>query len=259
MANSNRRRISFVDFSHPQVWHKLIEYAEVTIAFTKLITDFTNQWAKICFLASSQLHQLVAEFRRKTESEIRDKCHLGGMMYDLWESLLLESELESQSVKKMACLMEKEICAPLTSFVTNKNVELTINKQHRRDLNDILERSHEIVQEVTMNIIDIENKTTKQKLQLCFLFGSKHCVFLWIIIIMILMLAYLSEQYMNKQFITDLSSVVSPGWKQLQESLCKYSTIDMPCIEPHCYIECSIMYKSNESAELIQYKSLEKL
>lgn len=36
MANSNRRRMSFVDFSHPQVWHKLIEYAEVTIAFTKL-------------------------------------------------------------------------------------------------------------------------------------------------------------------------------------------------------------------------------
>jgi hypothetical protein len=38
MANSNRRRLSFVDFAHPQVWHKLIEYAEVTIAFTKLST-----------------------------------------------------------------------------------------------------------------------------------------------------------------------------------------------------------------------------
>jgi len=36
MANSNRRRLSFVDFAHPQAWHKLIEYAEVTIAFTKL-------------------------------------------------------------------------------------------------------------------------------------------------------------------------------------------------------------------------------
>jgi hypothetical protein len=27
------------------------------------------------------------------------RCHLGGMMYDLWESLLLESELESQVEK----------------------------------------------------------------------------------------------------------------------------------------------------------------
>ena len=26
------------------------------------------------------------------------RCHLGGMMYDLWESLLLESELESQVI-----------------------------------------------------------------------------------------------------------------------------------------------------------------
>jgi hypothetical protein len=28
------------------------------------------------------------------------RCHLGGMMYDLWESLLLESELESQVNRK---------------------------------------------------------------------------------------------------------------------------------------------------------------
>ncbi|CAF2552651.1 unnamed protein product [Rotaria sp. Silwood2] len=148
MANSTRRRLSFVDFPDPQVWHKLIEYAEVTIAFTKLITDFTNQSAKIWFLASSQLHQLVSDFRRKTEIEIRERCHLGGMMYDLWESLLLESELESQSLKKMACLMEKEICTPLASFITNKSVELSINKQHRSDLHEILETSHNIVQEL---------------------------------------------------------------------------------------------------------------
>ena len=60
----------------------------------------------------------MVDFRKKTETEIRGKyvckqgchavitdpyvcvfrCHLGGMMYDLWESLLLESELESQVV-----------------------------------------------------------------------------------------------------------------------------------------------------------------
>ncbi|CAF1008539.1 unnamed protein product [Adineta steineri] len=148
MASNSRRRLSFVDFAHPQAWHKLIEYAQVTIAFTKLITDFTNQWAKICFLASSQLHQLVIDFRKKTETEIRGKCQLGGMMYDLWESLLLESELESQSLKKMACLMEKEICIPLGSFITSKSVQLSINKQHRSDLNEILEKSHEIVREL---------------------------------------------------------------------------------------------------------------
>ncbi|CAF0922143.1 unnamed protein product [Rotaria sp. Silwood1] len=159
MANSTRRRLSFVDFPDPQVWHKLIEYAEVTITFTKLITDFTNQWAKICFLASSQLHQLVNDFRKKTEIEIREKCHLGGMMYDLWESLLLESELESQSLKKMACLMEKEICTPLASFITNKSVELSINKQHRCDLHEILETSHDIVEELQEEYAKIYSDT----------------------------------------------------------------------------------------------------
>jgi hypothetical protein len=36
MANSARRRLSFVDCAHPQVWHKLLEYTEVTIDLTKL-------------------------------------------------------------------------------------------------------------------------------------------------------------------------------------------------------------------------------
>ncbi|CAF1571163.1 unnamed protein product, partial [Didymodactylos carnosus] len=50
----------------------------------------------ICTLASSKLKSLVNEFRQRTEVEIRGKCRLGGMMYDLWESLLIETELESQ-------------------------------------------------------------------------------------------------------------------------------------------------------------------
>jgi hypothetical protein len=29
------------------------------------------------------------------------RCHLGGMMYDLWESLLLESEIESKVNEKI--------------------------------------------------------------------------------------------------------------------------------------------------------------
>ncbi len=45
--------------------------------------------------------------------------------------------------------MEKEICGPLGSFITNKTVELSINKQHRFDLDTILAASHEIVQEVS--------------------------------------------------------------------------------------------------------------
>ncbi|CAF4406459.1 unnamed protein product, partial [Rotaria sp. Silwood2] len=157
MAKATRRRFSFVDLAHPQVWHKLVEYTEVTIAFAKLITDFNNQWAKICLVASSQLHQLVIDFRRKTESEIRVKCHLGGMMYDLWESLLLESEIESQSLKKVASVMEKEICGQLTNCITNQTLQLKLNKEHRRDLDEILEKSHEYVQELQEDYSKIFN------------------------------------------------------------------------------------------------------
>ncbi|UJR09808.1 hypothetical protein I4U23_014034 [Adineta vaga] len=148
MANNSRRRLSFVDLSHPQVWNKLLQYTEVTIALTKLIADFANQWMKICSLASSQLHQLVNDFRKKTETEIRAKCYVGGMMYDLWESLLLETEIESQSLKKVACIMEKNICAPLSCFIINKTLQLSINKEHRRDFDKIIEQGHANVTQI---------------------------------------------------------------------------------------------------------------
>lgn len=48
----------------------------------------------------------------------------------------------------MACLMEKEICGPLGCFITNQSLQLTINKQHRTDLDEILQRSHAIVRDV---------------------------------------------------------------------------------------------------------------
>lgn len=106
MANSsNRRRLSFVDFTHPQAWHKLIEYTDVTLTFAKLstrrtsflfskildwslVTDFTNHWAKICFLASSQLHNLVTDFRKKTETEIREKFARASVCFPSSEFLL---------------------------------------------------------------------------------------------------------------------------------------------------------------------------
>lgn len=58
MATNIRRRLSFVDLAHPQVWHKLVEYADVTIAFTKLSsyssfiiskTFFSQWWLHISF------------------------------------------------------------------------------------------------------------------------------------------------------------------------------------------------------------------
>jgi hypothetical protein len=60
----------------------------------------------------------------------------------------MRSSSRVKSLKKMACLMEKEICTPLESFTTAKTRQLAINREHRRDLDELLKTSHEILQEV---------------------------------------------------------------------------------------------------------------
>jgi hypothetical protein len=62
--------------------------------------------------------------------------------------LIIFLNIYLKALKKVACAMEKQICEPLRSFRTNKTLELTIYKQQRRDFNDILEKSREIVQKV---------------------------------------------------------------------------------------------------------------
>lgn len=45
--------------------------------------------------------------------------------------------------------MEKEICGSLGNFIINKNIQLSINKQYRNDLDEIVGTSHQIVQDVS--------------------------------------------------------------------------------------------------------------
>ena len=43
--------------------------------------------------------------------------------------------------------MTREICGPLTDFRTKKTLQLAMNKEHRRDLDEILNEGHQIVHE----------------------------------------------------------------------------------------------------------------
>lgn len=46
--------------------------------------------------------------------------------------------------------MEKEISGSLTNLISRKTLQLTINKQYRNDLDEILRTSHGIVHDVSV-------------------------------------------------------------------------------------------------------------
>ena len=51
-------------------------------------------------------------------------------------------------MKKIACRMEKEISGPLGTSIISKTLELSINRNHRLDLDQVLDASHDILQQV---------------------------------------------------------------------------------------------------------------
>jgi hypothetical protein len=53
--------------------------------------------------------------------------------------------------------MEKEICQPLINFRNHKTLQLTLNKEHRRDFDEIISTSQEIVQEIQDDYSKIYN------------------------------------------------------------------------------------------------------
>lgn len=87
-------------------------------------------------------------------------------MYDLWESLLLESDIESQviiflhlrsitlpclpfqSLKKVSAVMQKKISHPMRHFRLEKLSQLQINADQHRDFDEILSEGHRMIQDV---------------------------------------------------------------------------------------------------------------
>lgn len=173
MANSNpRNRFSFLDLAHPQFWTMLVEYSELTVTLAKLSSfnwfrdkilfrgklicifsdDVYDSMGKNLFLSSIATASISKWFSSKNWSWTSWKvsrstgkkeencfvfvirCLSGGRMYDLWESLLLESEIESQVRQK-----RKEHLHLIFFLQVIKKISVSDGKRDQQPNGDIYE------------------------------------------------------------------------------------------------------------------------
>jgi hypothetical protein len=86
------------------------------------------------------------------------------------------------------------------------------------------------------------------------LFTQKTCI-LFIMISFSLLMAYLLPKTVYNTIITNFS-ILSSSWQRSEEQSSSYYRISMPCIEPHCEIQCSVTYDSHEKDGIIRRESL---
>jgi hypothetical protein len=67
-------------------------------------------------------------------------------------------------------------------------------------------------------------------------------------------MAYLLQKPAYNTMITN-SSIFSP-WQRSEKQSSSYYSVPMPCIEPHCEIQCSVTYDSHENDGIIRRESL---
>src|SRR5690242_14935202 len=96
------------------------------------------------------------------------------------------------------------------------------------------------------------------------LFTNKTCI-LFIMVSFLVTMAYmlprtvgiLSKTASNTSVVNSSINFSRP--ERLEKQSSSYYSIPMPCIEPHCNIECLFMYKSNEEDGIIRIESLTKI
>ena len=89
------------------------------------------------------------------------------------------------------------------------------------------------------------------------MFYSKKRLLIFVIVPLLLIVAYLLPTYRYRTYVINVSNSLSSGSRS--EGLSSNDNrVAIPCIEPHCDIECSITYQSYERDGILRKASLDK-
>lgn len=92
------------------------------------------------------------------------------------------------------------------------------------------------------------------KLKFDILFYSKKSFHLFLMILFLFLIIYEFPKSKNDKILINSSN----DYLNLKKTL-KYNNIPMSCIEPHCSIQCSILYQSNDTDGIIRMNSLDNI
>ncbi|XP_076037098.1 uncharacterized protein LOC143022658 [Oratosquilla oratoria] len=144
----SRRQESIQSFDAPckmeePIAEKLQVCSTLVIAYLVLeMSDFTAQLSQIHERHAEDLQHLVETYRKRN-SELRNERPCQNQMFQAWETLLQEAEVDSQIHSDVAGTLARQVSRPLIEKTFNRKIQSRKIFIHRESFDSILSKTEE--------------------------------------------------------------------------------------------------------------------
>jgi len=129
------------DLTHPAHSEILKAHSAVTIKLVKTVSEFTQQLSVIEDEHAQQLQLLIETFRKKNAELRKDRPSGSNGLFQAWETLLQEVEVDSAAVCDVANCLSRKVARPISEGTYHRKLEARKIFQHRETLEMTLEKA----------------------------------------------------------------------------------------------------------------------
>ncbi|XP_069188579.1 uncharacterized protein Stacl isoform X5 [Procambarus clarkii] len=137
--------ISFRDLTHPSANETLKAQNSVTFKLVKTVSDFTAQLSRIHEQHAEEIQRLVETFRKKNSELRNERPPCPNQMFQAWETLLQEVEVDSQIHSDVAGTLNRQVSRPLIEKTFYRKIQSRKVFTHRESFDTILAKTEDML------------------------------------------------------------------------------------------------------------------
>ncbi|XP_059141328.1 uncharacterized protein LOC131929270 [Physella acuta] len=147
MEYKGNHKNCYASLSNPSLKEAIALHNFSILKLAVLVSEFAQQLAAAYELFSKEVQAIITTFRRRnTELKKQRPVDTSNSIFNAWESLLLESELDAQAHLDAAGLLMKNVFRPLQEVASHKNRQADVLSSYRDNFESVLS---EAVREAT--------------------------------------------------------------------------------------------------------------
>ncbi|XP_021345795.1 uncharacterized protein LOC110445468 [Mizuhopecten yessoensis] len=134
MTSSNQAKGCYAEFTHPALKDHINQNNTSALKLAILVAEFAQQMAAAHEHFSKEIQSVISSFRRKNYELLKERpVDTPSSIYNAWETLLQETELDAQAHLDAASLLIKSVYKPLEEMATYKQSQaqrLNVFREH---------------------------------------------------------------------------------------------------------------------------------
>ncbi|CAL4117984.1 unnamed protein product, partial [Meganyctiphanes norvegica] len=137
--------VTLKDLTNPAYVEPIKNHNNVSFKLVKTVSDFTGQLSRLHEQHAEGIQRLVETYRKENSKLRNERPACGSHMFQAWESLLQEVEVDSQIHSDVAATLARQVSRPLIEKTFYRKIQSRKVFTHREGFDSILTRTEEML------------------------------------------------------------------------------------------------------------------